>query len=568
MLDNAKTKLVNFANKEQKQEKVLEIATNGLSTLNERDKEFATFSIRKKILTAAPPKTAEEYLAAIEGIFGYRIPYTVCDESHTPPAYWMWKTFTGEWEKSLAWASREGAKTLCMSIQQWMLGTYFPGHDGLHAAGSLTQANVAQRYLEGFYRDPISEGSLVSTGVTANKAQWLNGSFWRIVAGTYKGVDGQHPNTLTVDEVKHWNIKAIEQTWDVPSPKRGLPKRLMFGSTNQDSGGAFNFILEESKKRQVHVAKWNCMDCMRPCKTCIAIDQHPHAGATEEGDKARESVCALWKYCRGTRAKKLTGWRSREEVANSVISKGGYDSDTAQTQQFCLRPSTNGLVVSNFLEADARTANGNLTNLGYTPDLDWFVGYDPSEGSRSICWFIQYYPGGGEYPDPKLWIFDQLCLDDCPDATYAKVEFYNKCKQKGYKDPKVVVVDPRKTDAVYQWRLGTERGEGLYHKYDAVTPSIVGADGGAEITNGIAELCRAVCDGRGYRTLLVNKENAPDFVKAVLNHGYKTTQNGSVKSGVPSEIYKDEIDAIRYFIRYYNTEIRPGQYSDSSEVLW
>jgi intein/homing endonuclease len=450
--------------------------------------------------------------------------------------------------------------TYLLSMLQYLLGHFYPHHEGIHAGGSIRQGEVSVKYIKNFGADPVLANYFKGDPLKLS-AEWINGSIVKILPGKYQSIDGQHPTTLTMDEIKHWTIQAIDQCWLVPvkSDEYGYPARLVMGSTNQGSGGAMNYVVDEAPNRNVRIAKWNMMEVMQPCRSCVAIDENPHVPVGDAGDDIREKSCVLWKYCRGEKAKNVTGWYTREDVCEAVIGVGGPDSDAAATQIFCLRPSSKGLVLHNFSHENHKDSGGNLTTLEYIKELDWYAAYDPAEGKKSVIWFIHFYPGNSANGfRPKCWVFDELVSDECPDATDAKIKFYEYCREKGYSDPVTVVVDPRKSDAKHQWEMGTKNGTGLEHSYNCAMPDIKDNDGGQSIRNGIEELRRAIRNGNGERTLLVNAQKAPSLIKAIKNHGYKTDENGDVISDIPQNAFKDEVDALRYFIRYYYTRLAPN----------
>lgn len=525
--------------KNANREHLHDIVSKGVVGYKEADLHAVEVKLKHVLLGHAKPKTAEELHDAIFVLTGKNMPYTATSEDHTSPFEWMWRIFKGEWEKSLAWASRESAKTYGVTLIHLLLGIWEPGHEGLHAAGVTRQAEVASKALKAFSRDKGIKPAFISA--VARKADFKNGSTFMISPGKYESIDGQHPNTLSMDEVKHWDIKSINQCWGIPSAKEGFGKRHIMSSTNQDAGGGFNFIIDNAKARNIHIAKWSVMEVMAPCRSCKAIDENPH----NTNDNAREQSCLLWKFCKGERGRKSTGWKSREEVEEFVRSLGGPGTPEAQTQAFCASPSTKGLTVWNFVHAP-RKEGGNWTTITYdeTRKIPYYIAMDPSEGGKSVAWFIHYYQG-------ESYVFDGRVLEQCTDVTVAKQDLFDYIKAKGYAEPVAIVVDPRRTDAMAILRRGTPGGEGLEHYYNAVAPPIKEADGGHEIKVGLNELRSEVCNGSKERKLYVNPDTAPDLIIAIKNNFYGVTSSGDIKNGAKQqESYKDEIDAIRYWVRY------------------
>jgi hypothetical protein len=198
---------------------------------------------------------------------------------------------------------------------------------------------------------------------------------------------------------------------------------------------------------------------------------------------------------------------------------------------------------------EPRQEGGNYANIDYVKELPFYISHDPAEGKKSVIWFWHVYEGG-------MYIFDELISEQCPNTMVAKKEFYEYCQLMGYRDPDMVIVDPRKTDAVADWQSGTRGGVGNAHKYKATTPPISDDVGGQSIEIGINETRTAIYDG-SVRRVFVNPNNCPKFVTMIEEHHYRVDKlTGEVAANVPAEAYKDESDAFRYGVRYFNQVIR------------
>jgi hypothetical protein len=249
--------------------------------------------------------------------------------------------------------------------------------------------------------------------------------------------------------------------------------------------------------------------------------------------------CVLWEDCHGKRGIKATGWIPREDVCKmkKTLSKQQW-----RVQGLCNRPSSEGLVVSNFEHEYA--PNGNYTRWVYTPELDWYAVHDPAEGKKSVIYFIQIDDDGRDH------VFDELIQPNCPDVTTAKVAFYEQCVAKGYADPLKIIIDPHRTDAVATWKFGTYTGEAMLHKYNAETPSIKDKDGGQLLFKTIETLRKAVQDGSGYRTLFINPIMCPGAVRGIKEYHYPTDSNNIITSDTPDKAWSDEVDPLRYWVMW------------------
>lgn len=315
-----------------------------------------------------------------------------------------------------------------------------------------------------------------------------------------------------------------------------------------NSFGAMNWLVDNASSKAVHVFKWTAFETMKRCQSCVAIDKCPNGT-----DAERQKVCNLWEDCHGKRGTKSSGWVPLHEVQKL---KRTLSPEAWKVQGICEKPSSSGLVLLNFEHAN-RMQGGNYTYWTYQPELPLYVTHDPAEGKKSCLYFIQIH-------QDSIYVFDEIVQEACPNVSATKSEFYRHCMEKGYADPVCIVVDPRKTDAVADWRQGTQYGEGLNRSYKAVTPAIDKASGGQVIAQTIEFLRKLICDGDGVRRLYVNPLHCPKLVRGIREYHYPTDMNNVVISDTPDKEYSDEIDPLRYFAQYYDKVIKTG----NCRVFW
>jgi len=526
-------------------------AKQEIKKLNVPEKSELGITLVKQMLVGNAPRTKQELFDCIYAFWGVYIPWARTEEPSDlhpwcSPFDWIWNVYSGKWVKSFAYANRSGGKTDGFSKLAYLLNTFNPYKEIVHVGGTKEQAKVASKYLKEMSNDAALSTVFVKGDVGLYQARWKNNATWSIKTGTMKGISSQHVDVLSLDEVMFMEIDAVNQTFGATiSTKTGDPAIWAGGSTNQRSFGAVSMILDTAKKKNINIAKWSIFEIMSPCITCEAEDKEPYGN-----EDARCNVCPLYKECLGIRAKKSRGWLSLRDAQEFVRSFDSPDSPEAQTQAFCKQPSTKGLVLSNY-EHEPKALGGNDCSITYDYDhvLPFYVGYDPAEGKKSVLLFFHYWNG-------NVFIFDEIIRDTCPTASAAKAEFYQYCKEKGYADPEAVIVDPRKTDAVWDWRNGTLGGEGILHFYNAVTPAIEESVGGQVIAEGIEELRKMICDGAKIRRFFVNPDQAPKLKFAIKNNHYGMNNNNEVISNRQNESFKDEIDVCRYIARYVNTALK------------
>ena len=103
-------------------------------------------------------------------------------------------------------------------------------------------------------------------------------------------------------------------------------------------------------------------------------------------------------------------------------------------------------MLHNFVQEYNKGNNeGNYTRWTYRKDSPYIIWYDPSEGKKSVMFFVQVYEG-------TLRVFDELIIDPCSGSSEAKRELMAFLATKDYSDPAVIVVDPRRVEVVSDLR--------------------------------------------------------------------------------------------------------------------
>lgn len=408
-----------------------------------------------------------------------------------------------------------------------------PGYEAIHAGAIKTQAEVAQKYLLKFSQDPVLNPSFRGRP-SATRAVWKNGSMWSIVTGSMGGVSGQHPRQLTLDEIEFWEVEALEQSYATPSPSEEYPAQHHCFSTSQRSFGAANYLRGaiENGEKDVKLYRWNCFETMQRCQTCECI---------KGGRVVSEpmSVCGLWDVCKGLKGTKSSGWIPRKEVERmrKTLSREAFE-----TQFLCSRPSSHGLVLFNFehkLSLPNDVHAGNLCRWGYTPDLPLFCAHDPAEGQKSVLFFFQIYAG-------KVFLFDEIIIDNCFSVSVVKKKLYEHCVDKGYNLDPLIIVDPHRKDAGEDWRAGVASGLGIGKSYRVDYPDMT--TGYAKIEPGL-ELVRTLIANGAYERKFFVDVRCKGVLNAIKEHHYKVTKtNEIIGAKEPDKPFKDEIDTIRYFL--------------------
>ena len=417
----------------------------------------------------------------------------------------------------------------------FLRNTFHDNYDVITSAAILNQSNVSKGYLANFYEDPVlREGFLKAP--TATSAVWKTNSKWSIATGSMKGISGQHPVQLNIDEVEFWTMDAIEQTYAVPQDKNGYRKVWAAFSTRQRSFGAMNQLVNRASEpgSGLKLYQWNIFETMHRCPTCLCIKggqvvSNPH------------EKCFLWEDCKGEKARKSSGWFKREDAEQM---KKNMTTEAWATQYLCSKPSTHGLVMYNFEHKFATASNfdnGNYMALEQDNEFPLYMVHDPAESKTSFALFFHIFDG-------KMIIVDELVDDNCYTVDKVKVALEEHLAKKRYQDPKFVIVDPHRTDAGKQWEEGRYLGTGRDKKYHVVYPDM-SVNELSRIEPGLELVRTLVCNGSGTRRIFVNPNTCPRLTECIREHHYKIgADNKLMDDAIPSKEFKDGIDALRYAV--------------------
>lgn len=502
--------------------------------------------ILKRDAFSGGPKNAEELLKALEVCYGLRIGVTATEEKWNAPAEWVHAMYFEKYEQLLAVAGRGSGKTVVASALTHLKCAHRENYEVVHLGSRRDQADVAQKYLTQYADDPILGAGLDNRGIGRKRAKWLStNSSWQIVSGTLAGVSGQHPHMLTLDELEFAEEQMVEQSWAVPMEKDGH-KRLWAGfSTRQRSSSMMSKLTHaaETGERNIKLMQWSVFETMKPCSSCLCIKGGQVLSEPEK-------VCPLWKYCHGERAKKSSGWMKRESIVNLMQT---MTTEAFETQMLCLRPSSHGLVLHNFIQDYATNLDlnkGNFLNWVYQPDLPVYAFHDPAENHKSSLLLVQVYQG-------KVFGFDEIVDESGPTLSKVKEDLENLCRLKGYSIPKAIIVDPRRTDIVKQWREGSPNATGMNRSFNAVVPKM--NHGLDEIEAGLELLRSYIRNGLGEVKFYLHPTQCKQHVIALTQNRYKLTKDNELYDTAKQENkFKDEVDCVRYGIIYLHQQVMPS----------
>lgn len=302
---------------------------------------------------ADAPRTKEDLHDFILERIGIDVPQVAVCEGHSAPMDAIWAVYSGE-ARSVIWlANRGGGKTLYAAVCHFLRAVFEPGSEGVSVGAIEQQAIRAYRHLldllkrdGGFAR--AEDHPLVESSVR-RETRFVNGSEVGVIIGTVQGVNGPHPQLTHMDEIDVIQDRRVwTESRHMTQSKGSIPGVDLVTSTRKSPVWLMQELLDEVKQAEheghepphvvfswcVFEAAENVPNCGNGCG-CEKVVK----GSWDDGSpRSFESVC------RG-RLKRAGGWMPLEDVQQKFVKT---DRDSWEAQEECLRPSTEGLVLSRF----------------------------------------------------------------------------------------------------------------------------------------------------------------------------------------------------------------------------
>lgn len=526
-------------------------------TLDVESREVHRVNIILNVIHSQMPRTAEELYKAWYVLFGKYPPTIATADYVRAPFEALADMFFENVTDVIMVAPRGGGKTQGLAELNYMNMLWKPGIKIIHAAADRAQAEVSIGYMKEF-AETAGLRTVFKQEPTNTKVRFLNRSSYTMKTGSVGGVSGNHPNITTLDEVELMSMLAVEQATGTAVANDVSDKLMCLTSTRQFPSSTMDILVSgaEDGENGYELYLWSCFECMRRCKTCIAIDQAPHGT-----DKARDKICPLWSDCHGIRGRLSNGWISREQL----ISQKKKSKRVWETQYLCNKPVSTGLVLEEFEHAYA--PEGNYTDWTYDPASPYYVFHDPAEGKKATAFLVQTDDNMVDH------VFDEFIIEQCSSTLVFKAAFYPWLLKRGYGMPEALVVDFHRTDAVADWRSETlGKDNRIIPRFNAVVPKVSKAKSGTgsnleRLFSSLNILRVMIVNGQEKRNFLVNPARCKALVHAFKHYSYATSTGGERKSAKPREICEDEIDACRYWAVFRNQLYRQNTRNNSGIVV-
>jgi hypothetical protein len=275
-------------------------------------------------------------------------------------------------------ASREGGKTMGVSILHVTNAETKPGIEACTFGAILPQAKRAYKHVKSFIyeRDPETGQKSVRKDIegdpTKMETNWKNGSQLELLVGSKSGVNSPHPHVVHADEVDLMEAEVWEESRNMSSSGSGvdgrrLPALDIATSTRKSMKGLMQKILDEvdEAKRNGHRSIWavyvfcfaevaqevpdcRCADPIERVHRLVALGKDPRSlcscNEIVKGEWREDVPRTFESVCRG-RLFKSRGWMSFEDIIAKFLQNS---QATWEAQMECRRPMADGLYLPNF----------------------------------------------------------------------------------------------------------------------------------------------------------------------------------------------------------------------------
>lgn len=355
----------------------------------------------------APLNSAEEVRDWVLNYLDIELPMGHIDpDSNSSPAEWIWEAYhtyrfnLGDQKRGyIILSARDCYKTLSESIFAVLAMAHF-GATIAHLAAIEAQAKKAVSYVSSFIKkiapylaahgktvDAENKRQIVIVDSKTGRQAYVN-----VIIATLQGANSEHTNILTIDEVDVMRFpKAYAEAKFIPGYDGATGQ---FPITIKTSTRKFAFGMMEKEIENIPnsgdtLLRWNIIDVTERCPKkrhrpdLPKVQRYIHPKlplrnlSPEEYDSLQEekkseyskieayagcASCPLLPVCRTRLAHRPPGDRGGlyKPIAFTIGQFRGTESDMAEAQLMCWKPSSAGLVYARY---DETPKKGNLMTL-------------------------------------------------------------------------------------------------------------------------------------------------------------------------------------------------------------
>lgn len=302
------------------------------------------------------PQNDDQLHAWIKNTVGIDIPrVSVCD-GHDAPFKFFSDCYFNRCDSSILMANRGGAKTFLVALLHLVNSKFKPRCESATVGAIEAQARRAYAHLLKFM-DMVPELKEDVASSIMSETKWKNGSKVEVLAGTISAVNGPHPQIVHFDEVELADEAAFDESRNMSLSGHGIPAQDIITSTRKRGAGLMQRLIDEITEAQAQgfeppyrLFQWCVFETTQKQTNCQVA--FPHIGP-EHRCKCDRVVKGKWDngeprrfsdVCKG-RLAKSEGWMTIDDVHKTFMADS---RDIWEAQQECIKPSTEGTVLSRF----------------------------------------------------------------------------------------------------------------------------------------------------------------------------------------------------------------------------
>ena len=337
------------------------------------------------------PQTDDDLHAWVKENIGIDIPrVSVCD-NHDPPFKFFSDLYFHRTNSALLMANRGGSKTFLVALLHLVNSKFKPHCESVTVGAIEMQAKRAYAHLLRFISmNPEFQKDLVREPLQS-ETTWKNGSKVEILPGTISAVNGPHPQITHADEVELMDEAVFDESRNMSMSGHGISAQDIITSTRKRGVGLMQRLIDEVKEAQAtghkppyEMYQWCVFETSQKQDNCQKINpDHPNPCQCDKVSKGKwdDGSPRIFADVCGGRLARSEGWMPIEDVHRvfTLDSREMWES-----QQECIKPSTEGLVLKRFAEE-----RHGVTR--YLPDPEngpIFAGIDfGGSNPHAVIWF-------------------------------------------------------------------------------------------------------------------------------------------------------------------------------------
>lgn len=322
-------------------------------------------------------QTPDELWNWIRDETGLEIPRVAVCEDHCAPFDFIWDAYSNKERSLLLLASREGGKTLGVSVVHFANAETKPGYEGVTFGAILPQAKKAYQYIRQFVTTTNADGDQIPNPQiagepTRDETRWKSGSKVGVIVGTISGVNSPHPQTVHADEIDIMEIEVFSESRNMAGSKKmpdgtRIPAQDIATSTRKSNKGLMQQIIDEVEEaiQKGHKPPWKIyaycvaevaeevpccrsVDPVKRVRRLVELGEDPgklcECDMVVKGEWAENNPRTLQSVCKG-RFFRSRGWLPYEDIVGKFMQNSQAVWDA---QMECRRPSADGLYLPSF----------------------------------------------------------------------------------------------------------------------------------------------------------------------------------------------------------------------------